>query len=80
MKKETIITSAFRVHHSEFSCSLAAALLGTRRVSARQGRAGEKSGLFEHPGWYSPAVPDVTTSEDLACPHSFPQTDSHVPG
>ena len=29
--------------------SLAAALLGTRRVSARQGRAGEKSGLFEHP-------------------------------
>jgi hypothetical protein len=30
--------------------SLAAALLGTRRVSARQGWAGEKSGLFEHPG------------------------------
>src|SRR5205807_6477819 len=29
--------------------SLAAALLGTRRVSARQGWAGEKSGLFEHP-------------------------------
>src|SRR5437899_824293 len=27
----------------------AAALLGTRRVSARQGWAGEKSGLFEHP-------------------------------
>ncbi len=29
--------------------SLAAALLGKRRVSARQGWAGEKSGLFEHP-------------------------------
>jgi hypothetical protein len=29
--------------------SLAAALLGKRRVSARQGLAGEKSGLFEHP-------------------------------
>ena len=29
--------------------SSAAGLLGTRRVSARQGGAGEKSGLFEHP-------------------------------
>ena len=29
--------------------SLAAALLGTRRVSARLGWAGEMSGLFEHP-------------------------------
>jgi hypothetical protein len=29
--------------------SLAAALFGTRRVSARQGWAGEKAGLFEHP-------------------------------
>ena len=29
--------------------SLAAALLGQGRVSARQGWAGEKSGLFEHP-------------------------------
>jgi hypothetical protein len=27
MKKETIVASAFRVHHSKFSCSLAAALL-----------------------------------------------------
>ena len=32
--------------------SLAAALLGTRRVQARQGWAGEKSGLFEHPEGY----------------------------
>jgi hypothetical protein len=77
MNKDTIVVSAFRVHRSEFSCSLAAALLGTRRVSARQGWAGEKSGLFEHPGWYSPAVPDVTTSEVLACPPSFPPTASH---
>jgi hypothetical protein len=29
--------------------SLAAALLGIRRVSARRGWAGEKGGLFEHP-------------------------------
>ena len=29
--------------------SLVAALLGIRRVSARQGWAGEKSGLFVHP-------------------------------
>jgi hypothetical protein len=27
-------------------------LLGTRRVPARQGWAGEKSGLFEHPGLF----------------------------
>src|SRR5437868_2108673 len=31
--------------------SLAAALPGTRRVSARQGWAGEKAGLFELPAW-----------------------------
>ena len=30
---------------------LAAALFGTRRVSARQGWAGEKAGLFELPAW-----------------------------
>ena len=29
--------------------SLAAASLGTRRVPVREGWAGEKSGLFEHP-------------------------------
>jgi hypothetical protein len=34
MSRETIATSAFRVHRSEFSCSLAAALLDD---------------LFEHP-------------------------------
>jgi hypothetical protein len=31
---------------------LAAALIGTRRVSARQGWAGETCGLFEHPEGY----------------------------
>jgi hypothetical protein len=45
-----------------------AALLGTRRVSARQGWAGEKSGLFEHPAWCSSVVPDVRTSGVLAHP------------
>jgi hypothetical protein len=36
MNKETILTSAFRVHRSKFSCSLAATLLGTRRVPGRR--------------------------------------------
>jgi len=71
MNKETIVTSAFRVHRSKFSCSLAAGLLGIRRVSARQGWAGATSGLFEHPASCSPVVPDVQTSEVLACPHSI---------
>ncbi len=34
-----------------------AALLGTRRVSARRGWAGEKSGLFEHPAGVFPCCP-----------------------
>jgi hypothetical protein len=37
MNKDTIVVSAFRVHRSEFSCSLAAALL---------------DGLFKHPAKY----------------------------
>jgi hypothetical protein len=37
MNKDTIVASAFCVHRSEFSCSLAAALL---------------AGLFEHPAKY----------------------------
>ncbi len=37
------VESSLNLSHSP------AALPGTRRVSARQGRAGEKSGLFEHP-------------------------------
>jgi len=47
MNKETIVTSAFRVHRSMFSCSLAAALhgigasLGEEAVLADSGRAGE---------------------------------------
>ena len=39
--------------------SLAAALLGKRRVSARQGWAGEKSGLFEHPEVIAASAPTV---------------------
>jgi len=51
--------------------SLAAALLGTRRVSVRQGWAGEKSGLFEHPAWRSPVFPSVRAGEVLVCPQRF---------
>jgi hypothetical protein len=46
--------------------SLAAALLGTRRVSARQGWVGEKSSLFEHPAWVfcsGPRLQDVRHSD-----------------
>ena len=42
--------------------SLAAALLAERRVSARRGWAGEKSGLFEHPASHSDAI----TMNDIA--------------
>jgi predicted ribosome quality control (RQC) complex YloA/Tae2 family protein len=41
-----------------FAPSLTAALLGIRRVSARQGWAGEKSGLFEQPAGFAGAVQD----------------------
>jgi hypothetical protein len=41
----------------------AAALLGERRVLARQGWAGEKSGLFEHPACGFPVVLDVQAIE-----------------
>src|SRR5438874_12443321 len=51
--------------------SLAAALLGTRRVLARQGWVGEKSGLFEHPAWCSHVVPDMRISEIPACLQCF---------
>src|SRR6476659_7390712 len=39
-----------------------AALLGTRRVSARRGWAGEKSCLFEHPIWYSALAINIRRS------------------
>src|SRR5206468_11164007 len=48
----TSSSQPFRPSNSRKTClgaSLAEALLGPRRVSARQGWAGEKSGLFEHP-------------------------------
>jgi len=50
------------------SCG-AAGLLGTRRVSARQGWAGEKSGLFEHPARFLEASSWQTVS--LAFPLDY---------
>jgi hypothetical protein len=58
MNKETIVTSAFRVHRSKFSCSLAAALL---------------DGLFEHPARCSSFALDVQAIEALLCRNSFSQ-------
>ena len=43
MSKETIVSSAFRVHRSKFSCSLAAALLDD---------------LFDHPAGFSDGICD----------------------
>ena len=58
-----ISPEAQRTDAYAFASSLAAALLGTKRVSARQGWAGEKSGLFEHPARGSPVGLDVRTNE-----------------
>jgi len=52
------------------SCGLAwdkAASLGKEAVLADSGRAGEKSGLFEHPARHSPVVLDALTSRVLVC-------------
>jgi hypothetical protein len=43
-----------------------AALPAERRVLARRGWAGEKSGLFEHPARCSPVVLDMWIREVLA--------------
>ena len=51
--------------------SLAAALLGTRRVLARQGWAGEMSGLFEHPAIIEALVPSVIFQQCLMYKPSF---------
>jgi hypothetical protein len=51
--------------------SLAAALPAERRVLARRGWAGEKSGLFEHPARCSPVVLDVRAIEFSPCHNSF---------
>jgi hypothetical protein len=51
--------------------SLAAALPGTRRVSARQGWAGEKSGHFEHPASSLPIVSELWVSEVPVYRQSF---------
>jgi hypothetical protein len=49
----------------------AAALLGTRRVSARQGWAGEKSGLFEHPAGVCSSCPRRAGDRSDAIPKWF---------
>jgi len=49
----------------------AAALLGTRRVSARRGWAGEKAGLFDHPARHSPTVLEMEKFEVTSCHNSF---------
>ncbi len=59
---------------TSLASSLAAALLGTRRVLACQGWAGEKSGLFEHPAWCSPVILDMRISEVPACLQSFSES------
>ncbi len=51
--------------------SLAAALPVDRRVSARRGWAGVKSGLFEHPAHSSLVVLDVQAIEFPPCHNSF---------
>jgi hypothetical protein len=53
------------------TCSLAAALHGIRRVSARQGWVGEKSGLFEHPAGVLFCCATCETIEVLTCQNSF---------
>ena len=55
--------------------SLAAALLGKRRVLARLGWAGEKSGLFEHPATCAFIIP-MYDQEVLACLNSFEEPGS----
>jgi hypothetical protein len=59
MNKETIVSSAFRVHRSQFSCSLAAALLDE---------------LFEHPAESYPVVPDIRAIEIRAGLYRFSST------
>jgi hypothetical protein len=62
LKKSTSgVLAAFRgstYRSVRLASSLAAALL---------------DGLFEHPAWCTPVIPDVQTSEIPACPQSFPQ-------
>jgi len=59
--------------------SLAAAALGIKRVSARQGRAGEKSGHFEHPTShaYNMTIRNITVSFQQKL--SFPQPANEKP-
>ena len=65
------LRSSKRTEAYAFASSLAAALHGIRRVSTRQGWAGEKSGLFEHPVWCALVLLDVRTIEFPPCHNSF---------
>ncbi len=51
--------------------SLAAALPAERRVLARRGWAGEKSGLFEHPDVFEAVAPSVIFHRCFMCKPSF---------
>ena len=51
--------------------SLGAALPGTRRVSAGQGLAGEKSGHFEHPETFYTSVTEGKLQRCFVCQLSF---------
>ena len=64
-------SASFQKVKAEVKAEIAAALLGTRRVSARQGWAGEKSGLFGHPAWHYPIVLEMGTIEFTSCRNSF---------
>jgi hypothetical protein len=54
--------------------SFAAALLGTRRVSARRGWVGEESGFIEHPVLCTPVTPVLPTGVIQAHPQNFSVT------
>jgi len=56
--------------HKDHIGSLTAALPGPRRVSARQGWAGEKAGLFEHPAALLPSAPTWMIQE-IVCEPGF---------
>src|SRR5438132_11196978 len=60
-----------RYRSVRLASSLAAALPAERRVSARRGRAGETSGLFEHPARLSLSCPRLADHRSSAVPKWF---------
>jgi hypothetical protein len=51
--------------------SLATTLPAERRVLARRGRVGEKSGIFEHPAGRIPVMQNVQIDHVPACPQNI---------